>query len=232
MKRLHFLVEGPTEKSFVDEVLAGHLYQRGILCDARLLTTSRDWSEGRFYKGGITSYGKLRFEIESQIKVDHNVDSFFTTMVDYYGLPKDFPGYPAAGSVTAPRVAVQGIETQFGLDIASIFPSLNVAGHFIPNVMCHEFESLIFSDLNQLAFWYPNRISEISCLSSQLAQAGNDPELLNSSKQTAPSKRILAQIGEYDKVAAGALVAMSIGLTALRQRCLHFDAWISRLEAL
>ena len=163
---------------------------------------------------------------------NHNVDSFFTTMVDYYGLPKDFPGYPTAGSVAAPRVAVQGIETQFGLDIASIFPSLNVAGHFIPNVMCHEFESLIFSDLNQLAFWYPNRISEISCLSSQLAQAGNDPELLNSSKQTAPSKRILAQIGEYDKVAAGALVAMSIGLTVLRQRCLHFDAWISRLEAL
>lgn len=232
MKRLHFLVEGPTEKSFVDEVLARHLYQFDIICDARLLTTSRDWSEGTFYKGGITSYGKLRFEIKSQIKMDHKEDSYFTTMVDYYGLPKEFPGYPATGTVVAPRVAVQGIETQFGSDIASIFRSLNVAGHFVPNVMCHEFESLIFSDLSQLSFWYPNHENGIASLSSQLAQAGNDPELLNSSKQTAPSKRILAQIGEYDKVTAGALVAMSIGLPVLRQRCSHFDAWISRLEAL
>ena len=47
MKRLHFLVEGPTEKEFVEALFQGHFARREMVCDARLLTTSRDWNCGR-----------------------------------------------------------------------------------------------------------------------------------------------------------------------------------------
>jgi len=233
VKRLHFLVEGPTEKEFVDNVLADHLLQYGKICDARLITSSRDWSGGVFYKGGIVSYGKLRYEIESQIKVDHNPDSYYTTMIDYYGLPKSFPGRGNnMPSGTNPRQNVQTIENLFCSDVAALFPSLNVAAHFIPNIMCHEFETLLFSDIDKLLFGYPQRSAEVVALKQQLSQFGGDPELVNTSPTLAPSKRILALIGEYDKVTAGTIVTLAIGLSVMRQCCGHFDSWVKRLEAL
>ena len=232
MKRLHFLVEGPTEREFIENVLAPHLYGFDKICDARLITTSRDWSGGVFYNGGVTSYEKLRFEIQSQIAVDHNSDSYFTTMLDYYGLPKDFPGVAIPANGGGARQAVQAIEVLFEGDILSLFPALNFVGHFLPNILCHEFESLIFAAPDQLLNYYPTRQVEVQNLQQQLIACGGDPELVNNSRVTAPSKRILSEIGEYDKVTAGALVAMDIGLDALRQKCSHFDAWISKLEKL
>ena len=237
MKRLHFLVEGPTEKEFVDNVLAGHLLQYDKICDARLVMSSRDWSGGVFYKGGIASYGKLRHEIESQIRVDHNPDSYYTTMIDYYGLPKGFPGRShGVASGANPRQAVQAIESLFRSDVAGLFPSLvsswNVAAHFIPNIMCHEFEALLFSDLDKMLFAFPARSAEVAALKLQLTQFGDDPELVNTSPMLAPSKRILEQIAEYDKVIAGTIVTLAIGLPELRRRCAHFDSWVRQLEAL
>ena len=231
-KRLHFLVEGPTEKEFVDNVLMGHLLAYDKICDARLITTSRDWSGGVFYKGGVSTYGKLKFEIESQIKRDHNPDSYFTTMVDYYGLPKDFPGMLQQGKCADPRQVVRTIESRFAADVLSLFPTLNFSGHFVPNVQCHEFEALLFADLDKLLNWYPTRNNEVSALKQQLLGCGGDPESVNTSRQTAPSKRIQTLSDEYDKVPTGALVAVDIGLNSLRQSCAHFDAWITKLEEL
>ena len=231
-KRLHFLVEGPTEKEFVDNVLVGHLLAYDKICDARLITTSRDWSGGVFYKGGVTTYGKLKFEIESQIKRDHNPDSYFTTMVNYYGLPKDFPGMPQQRMCADPLQVVRAIESRFEADVLSLFPALNFAAHFVPNVLCHEFESLMFADLDKLLNWYPTRNNEVFDLKQQLVGCGGDPELVNASRQTAPSRRIKALIDEFDKVTTGAIVALDIGLNNLRQSCAHFDAWITKLEEL
>lgn len=233
MKRLHFLVEGPTEKEFVDNVLADHLYQHGKICDARLVTSSRDWSGGVFYKGGIASYGKFRHEIESQIRGDHNPDSYYTTMIDYYGLPKEILGRSnGVASGANPRQAVQAIENLLRSDVAALFPSSNVAAHFIPNIMCHEFEALLFSDLDKMLFAFPARSAEVAALKLQLAQFGDDPELVNTSPMLAPSKRILEQIEEYDKVIAGTIVTLAIGLPELRRRCEHFASWVRQLEAL
>ena len=58
------------------------------------------------------------------------------------------------------------------------------------------------------------------------------PELINDGAETAPSKRILKQIPEYDKVTAGWTVAEQIGLTTLRHKCPHFNDWLTRLEQL
>ena len=59
-----------------------------------------------------------------------------------------------------------------------------------------------------------------------------NPELIDGSINTAPSKRIIKYLPDYDKVNAGLITAMAIGLSAMRRRCRHFDEWISRLENL
>jgi len=58
------------------------------------------------------------------------------------------------------------------------------------------------------------------------------PELINDGPDTAPSKRILKEIPEYDKVGAGVLVAEKIGLEILRKKCNHFAEWLACLEQL
>ena len=230
MKRLHFLVEGPTEKEFVEALFQGHFARREMVCDARLLTTSRDWNCGRFYKGGLASYGKLRYEIVESIKSDHGDDSFFTTFLDVYGLPNDFPGVTEVTS-TNHREVVSGIESAFLNDIQSCLPSLNISKVFVLFFMCHEFESLVLSDVSKLACVYLDRQRELEQLAAQVSEFG-DPELVNSSPETAPSKRIVKLIPEYDKATAGPLAAIEIGLPALRQKCQHFNDWVTRLEAL
>ena len=59
-----------------------------------------------------------------------------------------------------------------------------------------------------------------------------NPELINQGHETAPSKRILKEIPEYDKVTSGVSVAECIGLDTLRQKCAHFDQWLTKLERL
>jgi hypothetical protein len=51
---------------------------------------------------------------------------------------------------------------------------------------------------------------------------------------TAPSKRIIAEIPEYDgqKATSGPLIAGRIGLPTLREKCAHFAEWLHRLEGL
>ena len=51
MIRLHFIVEGKTEATFVRRVLAPHLGQMGISAAAREVTFSE--SKGVVHKGGL-----------------------------------------------------------------------------------------------------------------------------------------------------------------------------------
>ena len=132
---------------------------------------------------------------------------------------------------TNPRTWASSIEKAVLSDIQNSLPSMNVQAHFIPNIICHEFETLVLADVMKLGCVYLNRQQELLQLASQVSQFG-DPELVNSSPATAPSKRIMKLIPEYDKVTAGPLATLEIGLPALRQKCLHFNDWMTRLEAL
>jgi hypothetical protein len=68
----------------------------------------------------------------------------------------------------------------------------------------------------------------------QVASCFASPELIDDGDETAPSKRIIQEIPEYEgmKVFAGPLVAGKIGLSTLRSKCEHFGEWLGRLEAL
>ena len=60
------------------------------------------------------------------------------------------------------------------------------------------------------------------------------PEHVNDNTDTAPSKRIIREIPEYQgrKASAGPIVAAKIGLSTLRSQCAHFAQWLDKLESL
>ncbi|MGH8907498.1 MAG: DUF4276 family protein [Egibacteraceae bacterium] len=59
-----------------------------------------------------------------------------------------------------------------------------------------------------------------------------EPELVDDGPKSAPSKRIIDAWPQYAKTTDGPVLAAQIGIARLRDRCPHFDAWVSRLESL
>jgi hypothetical protein len=66
--------------------------------------------------------------------------------------------------------------------------------------------------------------------------AGSFPtiEHIDDGRTTAPSRRIISLIPAYKdrKTSAGPDIAEYTGLETIREKCPHFDAWLTRLEAL
>ena len=85
MTRVHVVVEGQTEQSFVNEVLAPALWTRQIFLRPILLGVHG-------HKGGRVTYARVRRDILVQLKQDSAV--YISTMLDFYGLGEGFPGTP------------------------------------------------------------------------------------------------------------------------------------------
>ena len=68
----------------------------------------------------------------------------------------------------------------------------------------------------------------------EMAEGFDSPELIDDGDVSAPSKRIIGEIREYEywKASAGPIVADEIGLDTLRIRCKHFGEWLAKLEDL
>ena len=144
-------------------------------------------------------------------------------MIDLFRLPNDFPNKQlcATGQLYQ-RVAC--LEQAFDHDVGY--------QNFIPYLSVHEFEGLLFSDPGKFGKWF-NDPRGLQQLTAGVA-AFQNPEYINDGPNTAPSKRVEAALGNagYQKPVHGPLIAMDIGLERMRERCPHFDQWVTSLEAL
>ena len=188
----------------------------------RCVETKRE--HGRKHRGGGRSYRLAKNDITRWLKEDGNPDARFTTMFDLYALPRDFPGYEAAGQVNDPRQRVAALESALKDDIDD--------WRFIPYLQLHEFEALLLADPQKMEVQFPGSDDGIRKL-VEMASLFESPELIDDGRDTAPSKRISHTIPEYygRKASAGPLVAGHIGLAALRSKCEHFGEWLNRLES-
>ena len=220
--RLNITTEGQTELRFVKDVLFKHLQPYNIFCDYRSVLTSKEYHK----RGGITSYAKVKKDIQQWINSENSRDKRFTTMFDYYALPDDFPGYSDAKRFVNPYDKVKCIEEAFAIDMDD--------NRFIPYIQLHEFEALIFSNLDVLLLEYEDKRKGVENLKILLSQSpyNNNPELINDRKETSPSHRILAQIPEYHKISSGSLITDLITIDVLRSKCSHFNEWLTKLERL
>jgi hypothetical protein len=101
---------------------------------------------------------------------------------------------------------------------------------FVPFVVMHEFEGLLFSDCAAFSngIGQPNLEVEFRAIRDQFPT----PEDINDSPVTAPSKRVAALVPGYQKPLLGTLAVLEIGLARIRAECPHFNAWLEKLESL
>lgn len=220
--RLNITAEGQTEERFIKDTLSSHLGQFNISTDVRRVLTGKD--KRKSYRGGLISYAKAKKDIQSWLKEDNHSESRFSTMFDLYALPDDFPKYEESKKILKPYEKIVFLENAMQEDIGDF--------RFIPYIQLYEFEALILSNPKNLEYEYFDREDEIAALQKQLEQHGNNAELINEGKHTAPSKRILKLIPEYDKVSIGAALAGMEGIDNLKQNCRHFGDWVEKLEQL
>lgn len=157
--------------------------------------------------------------------------SLATTMVDYYGLPKAgsgaWPGRETASALPYPD-NVEWIERALLEDVEQKMGHGFNPSRFVPFVMIHEFEALLFSDCQGLA-----EAIGLEALATDfrgIRDAFANPEQIDDSPQTAPSKRIVGLVPGYEKPFMGVLASLQIGLEAMRRECPHFDGWLRQLE--
>jgi hypothetical protein len=226
MGRLLIHVEGETEETFVNEILARHLYARGFkVVSARIVGNARLRSR----RGGIRGWTSVRQDIIRHLKGDPAC--LATTMVDYYALPQTgdraWSGRAEAGLRPYPEKAAL-VEEAILEDICDAMgPGFNPA-RFIPYVMMHEFEGLLFSDCERFSkgIGQPELAGQFQAIRDQF----DSPEQINDSPLTAPSKRVKALVPGYEKPLLGSLAVLEIGLESIRVQCPHFRDWLIRLE--
>lgn len=182
MPRLLIHVEGQTEESFVNEVLRDHLVGIGYeSISARIVGNARL----RQRRGGIRPWLAVRKDILNHLRQD--AGCLATTMVDFYGLPADgdraWPGRADAAKADTLRKAPI-VEAALASDLAKEAGDQVDPARFIPFVVVHEFEGLLFSDCR--AFAQGIGRSDLEPHLRQIREAFATPEDINDSPTPAP----------------------------------------------
>ena len=200
-------------------VLAPHLGTQGIFLNAHRITTGR--SKLTVFCGGISGLSQLRTDLQRWMKQEHKPEDWFTSMIDFYALPNDFPGYgDCIGRADAVK-RVECLEERILRDLPH--------PRFIPYIQLHEFEALLFAEPRKFEVAFPGE-SKVASQLEHIRNAFPTPEDIDDRPELAPSKRILSLLPGYRKTVAGPLIIQHIGLARLREECPHFNQWIDRIE--
>lgn len=212
-------VEGQTEETFVRDVLRPHVQQYGLWLTPVIVKTRRV-PNATDYRGGYVPYSKLKQEV-LRLLGDSSAMAV-TTMYDLYALPQDFPGGDTVPQTSGATKAAY-LEDALCQDIA--YPK------FRPYLQVHEFEALLFADIEQVNVSLSGGNHELDQL-RKIQHAFPSPEEIDDGANTAPSKRIKHLFPDYEKVLNGPQITRRIGLARLRAACSHFDEWVAWLESL
>ncbi|MFO8080963.1 MAG: DUF4276 family protein [Armatimonadota bacterium] len=212
MIRLNVVVEGQTERAFVQGVLRPFLWESDIHASPLIVRTSRE------SVGGVVTYGKVRRLMVSWMK--QQPTTTFTTMFDLYALPSDWPSPAASNCGHDAHEFAEQVEQAMCEDIDH--------WRFIPYVQVHEFEALLLVEPSALLKPHPDARDAVSALEEAVAECGG-PELVNDGPETHPSQRIERLIPRYKKALHGPQAARAIGIDRMRDSCPHFNEWIERL---
>lgn len=218
MSRVLILVEGQTEGIFVERVLTPYLADRNIFLSKPIIIPTKKIVDRPHIKGGVTNYRQVKNALQRLL--GDSSASAITTMIDFYGLPRDFPGYDEKSGNCFTQAG--NLEEAFKNDIND--------RRFIPYFSLHEFEALLFVSPEIIA----SRFRESHCLDElrSIKSMFTSPEEINDSPDTAPSKRLIALYSTYSKVVDGIVIAEQIPIEEIRKECSHFNQWLEKLLSL
>ena len=226
MRVINVLVvaEGKSECIFIRKILARYFLHH---FDTRIILHAVQNETSFGYFGGIVNYPKLIRNINRQL--EYHPFNYITTFIDFYGLSTiEFPFYQQVLEHSSdPYGQVAKLES-------IISHAVGNPGRFIPYIQLHEFEALYFADymrfLNIDRGW--SRKQKYKIL--EIVDKYPNPELINNSYDTAPSKR-LRNILHYHKVQHTELYQNEVRgqeqfvIDQMRDKCPHFNQWIKKI---
>lgn len=220
MTWLLILAERQSEEIFARRTLIPHLAAFGVYANVTILRTKRILSGGSF-RGGVSSYAKIRNDV---IELLNDSSAHVTTLLDFYGLPGDFParGETVAKHGLNARDKVLRLQAAFAADIGQ--------RRSIPFLALHEFEAWLFSSPQTVADHFGNP-ALTDRLTAVVNQAGA-PEEINNDPATHPSTRIKQLIPDFKKTSHGPIILHKATLAIVRSACPHFGQWLVTLEGL
>ena len=222
---IFIVVEGPTEQTFVRDVLAPQMAHKGIFLHPALIGKPG-------HKGGDIRFDKARNDIGNFLKQRN--DTYISTMFDYFRIDSGWPGRAEVqrqvqtGTTLTASHKAEILEAATRHEIVKAFPGCNAENRFVPYIEMHEFEALLFSDADILA---EKTGIEVSLIRS-IIEAYANPEEINDDPAKAPGKRLESLKNGYRKVAMGKTISEAIGIQAIRRECPHFNNWLEKLELL
>lgn len=220
--------EGQTEETFVRDILADYFLEQGGP-PVRAVTFTKEAARHpeRVTSGGIVSWARARPAIAQKLKDDP--DRVVTTMADYYELPDDWPGRlepPRAQSLAT----ADALHKQLLCDITNKNPDPTVTKRFVPFVVMHEFEGLLFSDCSILAKAVDQ--PDLRATFEEIRRGRDNqyqcPEDIDDDYP--PSKQLIDVCPRYNKVNRGISALKRMPFQRVRNACPNFDKWIRRLE--
>ena len=223
MTRVVVICEGQTEETFVRDVLASHFSPSGLYLDAQTIETSPG------YRGGALNYDRVQRQLRNTLR--QKTAPVVTTFFDLYRLDKRFPGFDAAMAQSSMEAKVEALNAALASDIVALAEC--DPARFLPHIQPHEFEALLFSDVETLTSversWARNTVEL-----STIRQQAQTPEHINDQPETKPAAHLerLLKSPRFSKVDHGPIAAARMGLPCLERECLHFAAWLRRLREL
>lgn len=131
-----FYVEGYAEAEFINEVIGPHLNGLGIVWH-RPIWVANSVRKGRTARGGVRKYGPIKKDLQRLFAQYGGAGFIFTTLLDFYGLPEDFPGgkVPRPGILT-PQEKTQAMEQAWQQDLGDhrFIPKMKTLESFAPRV--------------------------------------------------------------------------------------------------
>jgi hypothetical protein len=220
MKRLIVVVEGQTEEEFVRQSLRPYLASKGahFVTPIKIRTSSG-------HKGGLTSYAKFKNDVTRYLRSEQNI--IVSSLIDFFRLPTDFPGYDEALLKPFANDKVDTLEQELAKAIDD--------ERFIPYIQLHEFEALLFTDVSGFetlveieilsAFARQRIIKDIQSIIDKYP----NPEDINNRPETSPSRRLQRIIPGYNKVLWGNLIIETHGIERIVAKCPRFRQWVNKL---
>jgi len=214
-KVLNILVEGPTEKEFVANLIYPYLLNTGI---SNVRTITIETSPG--FKGGDVRYN-ARYKPNIERILRGREDMLVTSFIDYYRLRSDFPNYAESRKLQNAVQRVALIEKGCFEDIAD--------ERFLPYIQLHEFEGLLFAAPNGFHELFPDLPAANKRELIKTIEEFPNPELINDRPEFAPSTRLERLIPDYKKPLYGSMIALENGFPSIMEKCPRFKVWIETI---
>jgi len=221
MKRLIIYCEGYGEELVVRRLIRHALQPYGVHVENPIVAATK--LEPVENRGGFVHWEIIRQDLKNLFSQKKDPNTRFTTLLDVYRMPDKVLRLAGFHEPVSTPVDIDQVQQAIEHDLEE--------PRFTAYLQRHELEALALADITALKTLWPNRSKQLAALQTSIQGFGS-PEDVNHGSKTAPSKRLIQAVPEYEteKDVKAYWALAEVGIERARARCPRFDAWLKLWE--